>query len=76
MSQGSNISKSFSGSLVNISQLSAGYNGETILEDINLTIEREDFIGLIGPNGGGENDPAEGHSRPAESQKGLHPGHG
>jgi zinc transport system ATP-binding protein len=54
MSQGSNISKSFSGSLVDIRQLSAGYNGETILEDINLTIEREDFIGLIGPNGGGK----------------------
>ena len=47
-------SKPFSGPLVDIAHLSAGYNGETILEDIDLTIEREDFIGLIGPNGGGK----------------------
>ena len=47
-------SKQFSGPLVEIDHLSTGYNGETILEDINLIIEREDFIGLIGPNGGGK----------------------
>jgi len=54
MSQRINNIKLFSGPLVEISQLSAGYNGETILRDINLTIKREDFIGLIGPNGGGK----------------------
>ena len=40
--------------LVEIKNLSAGYRHETILEDINLTIEQDDFIGLIGPNGGGK----------------------
>ena len=54
MSQALSTPKSFSGPLVDISHLSAGYNGETILQDINLSIEREDFIGLIGPNGGGK----------------------
>ena len=46
--------KEFSGPLVDIKHLYAGYTYETILEDINLTVERDDFIGLIGPNGGGK----------------------
>jgi zinc transport system ATP-binding protein len=41
-------------SAVEVKDLYAGYNDETVLKDINLTIEREDFIGLIGPNGGGK----------------------
>lgn len=32
----------------------AGYNSEPILEDINLVVKELDFIGLIGPNGGGK----------------------
>ncbi len=32
----------------------AGYNGETVLEDVNLTVYERDFVGLIGPNGGGK----------------------
>ncbi len=32
----------------------AGYNGEPILEDVNLDVYAGDFIGLIGPNGGGK----------------------
>jgi zinc transport system ATP-binding protein len=40
--------------LVEIKNLYAGYNGETVLEDVNLTILQDDFIGLIGPNGGGK----------------------
>jgi len=40
--------------LVEIRNLYAGYNRETILRDINLSIEENDFIGLIGPNGGGK----------------------
>jgi len=39
---------------VEISNLYAGYNQENVLIDINLTIEKDDFIGLIGPNGGGK----------------------
>ena len=40
--------------LVEIRDLSAGYNNEMVLKDINLTVEPDDFIGLIGPNGGGK----------------------
>lgn len=40
--------------LVEINHLYTGYNGETVLFDINLTILKDDFIGLIGPNGGGK----------------------
>jgi zinc transport system ATP-binding protein len=40
--------------LVEIKNIYAGYNGEDVLKGINLTIEQEDFIGLIGPNGGGK----------------------
>jgi zinc transport system ATP-binding protein len=32
----------------------AGYGQETVLEDINLAVKELDFIGLIGPNGGGK----------------------
>jgi zinc transport system ATP-binding protein len=32
----------------------AGYNGRPVLEDINLSVKRQDFIGIIGPNGGGK----------------------
>lgn len=30
------------------------YDGTTVLEDINLSIKKDDFLGLIGPNGGGK----------------------
>jgi zinc transport system ATP-binding protein len=40
--------------LVEVQNVYAGYNHETVLEDINLAIQPEDFIGLIGPNGGGK----------------------
>lgn len=39
---------------VEISNLFAGYKNETVLKDINLTIDEDDFLGLIGPNGGGK----------------------
>ena len=40
--------------LIQIQNLSAGYNDEMVLKDITLTVEPDDFIGLIGPNGGGK----------------------
>lgn len=30
------------------------YENQNVLEDINLTVNKSDFIGLIGPNGGGK----------------------
>lgn len=32
----------------------AGYNGAVVLENINLQVFANDFVGLIGPNGGGK----------------------
>ena len=30
------------------------YNGVTVLEDITLSVQNRDFLGIIGPNGGGK----------------------
>ncbi len=40
--------------IVDIKDISAGYNGETIIEDVSLEIFGNDFIGVIGPNGAGK----------------------
>jgi len=40
--------------VISIKNLWAGYDNETVLEDINLSVKEKDFIGLIGPNGGGK----------------------
>lgn len=39
---------------IRIEGLWAGYEHESVLEDVNLTVASLDFIGLIGPNGGGK----------------------
>jgi len=39
---------------IEIKNVRAGYNGHPVIEDINLTVQETDFIGLIGPNGGGK----------------------
>ena len=41
-------------SLVEIRNLSAGYGQNIVLKDVNLSIQQYDFIGVIGPNGGGK----------------------
>ena len=40
--------------VIGICHLWAGYGRESVLEDVDLTIRSGDFIGLIGPNGGGK----------------------
>ena len=40
--------------MIGISDVSAGYNSEVVLEHINMTVCQQDFIGIIGPNGGGK----------------------
>jgi zinc transport system ATP-binding protein len=39
--------------LFEIDSLSAGYNSTLVLENVNFTVRENDFIGVIGPNGGG-----------------------
>lgn len=40
--------------IIKIENLSAGYENKTVLRDVNLTICEKDFLGIIGPNGGGK----------------------
>lgn len=40
--------------IVEIRDLTFSYNGETVLEDVNLDIRQGDFTAVIGPNGGGK----------------------
>ena len=40
--------------ILEIKELSAGYDNEIIIRDINLVVHNHDFIGIIGPNGGGK----------------------
>ena len=37
-----------------IEHLAAGYEGKEVLHDVNLTIYQDDYLGIIGPNGGGK----------------------
>jgi len=40
--------------IVELADVWAGYDGTSALEGINLSIEEHDFLGIIGPNGGGK----------------------
>lgn len=40
--------------LIDIYSLSAGYESNIVLRDIDFSIRENDFIGVIGPNGGGK----------------------
>ncbi len=40
--------------VIEVEGLWAGYDHEDVLEDVNLTVAPLDFVGLIGPNGGGK----------------------
>jgi zinc transport system ATP-binding protein len=40
--------------VISIQHLWAGYDHQVVLEDINLSVKELDFIGIVGPNGGGK----------------------
>ena len=40
--------------LIEIKSLNVGYEGRTVLHDVNLNVYDRDFLGIIGPNGGGK----------------------
>jgi len=40
--------------LVELNSVSAAYNGKIVLIDVDLEIYANDFLGIIGPNGGGK----------------------
>lgn len=41
-------------SLLKIENVSVAYNDEPVIEDVSFEVRRGDFIGVIGPNGGGK----------------------
>jgi zinc transport system ATP-binding protein len=40
--------------IIEIEHLSAGYDRNIVLRDVNLRVYEQDFLGIIGPNGGGK----------------------
>ncbi|MGD8833844.1 MAG: ABC transporter ATP-binding protein [Desulfobacteraceae bacterium] len=40
--------------IVEICDVTFGYDGEPVLQDVNLSIQHKDFVAMIGPNGGGK----------------------
>lgn len=40
--------------ILELQNITAGYDGIPVLKEVNLTIKEQDFIGIIGPNGGGK----------------------
>ena len=43
-------------SIIQLNHICAAYERKKVLEDINLTVYEKDFLGVIGPNGGGKNN--------------------
>lgn len=39
---------------IEVSNLYVAFDGNLALEDVNLTVEKGDYLGIIGPNGGGK----------------------
>lgn len=40
--------------IIQINNVTAAYGQQTVLENINLTVYEHDYLGIIGPNGGGK----------------------
>lgn len=65
--------------IIEIKNLSAGYDGRTVLHDVNLTVYERDFLGIIGPNGGGKTTLVKcilGLLKPTAGEILYHPCHG
>ncbi|MBR2379622.1 MAG: ATP-binding cassette domain-containing protein, partial [Paraprevotella sp.] len=40
--------------IIQIRNVDVAYSDNIVLRDINLTVYKHDFLGVIGPNGGGK----------------------
>ena len=40
--------------LIELENITAGYDRKIVLKQVSLTIWEDDFLGIIGPNGGGK----------------------
>ena len=41
-------------SIITLQNATAGYDGRVQVKGVNLNIDSHDFIGIVGPNGGGK----------------------
>ena len=48
------INFSFDGPVIQVEKVAFAYDGNTVLEDVDLTIGDREFIWIVGPNGGGK----------------------
>ena len=61
-------------SILEVSNLSVIRSGKLVLEDINLTVHKGEFIGLVGPNGSGKSTLLRllmGIEKPIEGEVGI-----
>jgi len=64
--------------IVELKSVNAGYGDEVILKDANLVVKERDFIGVIGPNGGGKSTLVKvivGLLKPISGKIRFHEGH-
>ena len=40
--------------IIQLNHIYAAYERKQVLDDVNLTVYEKDFLGVIGPNGGGK----------------------
>jgi len=40
--------------VISLEHVWASYEADSVLEDVTFTLYHDDFVGLIGPNGGGK----------------------
>ena len=40
--------------MLRLTDISASYDGRTVLENVCLEVADHDFLGIVGPNGGGK----------------------
>ena len=40
--------------IVDLRNISVGFNNKSVLKDVNLSIKQNDFLAIVGPNGGGK----------------------
>lgn len=41
--------------ILKVSNLSAGYDGKPIIQDINFSLETNEILGIVGESGSGDN---------------------
>ena len=63
-------------SVIKIMDLHFSYGGPKILENIEIDIQRNEFIGMVGPNGSGRENGEQAKTRQHEADRdGVHANH-